>query len=193
MNSTEHPWRMSESSEVRAFPAALADEVRAVLPQLSDYQLRPPAAAFQVRVRGETIDIPSRVYYRESQVLSCASRPGVQGLIALCLGTRHHDGYLREKCVKRLIEIEEPWIVPFIIQLIGEYVVTIVKLIEQALPNLNTALYTEFIAANRAYFETIGRRTISYWDVYYRNEYPNSKDYPGRRIHATLHLTCCTG
>lgn len=184
---------MSESAEVRAFPTALADDVRAVLPQLSDCQWHPPAAGFQVQVRGEAIDIPYRVYYRESQVLSCANRPGVQGFIALCLGTRHHDGYLREKCVKRLLEIEEPWVVPFILQLVGEYVVTIVKLIEQALPNLNTALYTEFIAANRAHFETIGRRTISYWDVYYRNEYSNCKDYPGRRIHATLHRTCCAG
>lgn len=184
---------MSEGPEVRAFPSELADEVRAVLPQLSDCQWHPPAAGFQVRVRGEAVDIPYRVYYRESQVLSCANRPGVQGFIALCLGTRHHDGYLREKCVKRLLEIEEPWVVPFIIQLVGEYVVAIVKLIEQALPNLNTALYTEFIAANRAYFETIGRRTISYWAVYYRNEYANCKDYPGRRIHATLHRTCCAG
>ena len=184
---------MSESAEVRAFPKALADEVRALLPALCDCQWHPPAAGFQVRVGGETVDIPYRVYYRQSQVLTCANRPGLQGMIALCLGTRHHDGYLREKCVKRLIEIEEPWVVPFIIQLVGEYVVAIVKLIEQALPNLNMVLYAEFIADNRAYFETIGRRTISYWAVYYRNEYPYSKDYPGRQIHATLHRTCCAG
>jgi hypothetical protein len=184
---------MSDRAEVRAFPSALANEVRAVLPQLSDYQWHQPAPGFQVWVRGEVIDIPYRVYYRESQVLICANRTGVQGLIALCLGTRHHDGYLREKCVKRLLEIEEPWVVPFLIQLVGEYVVAIVRLIEQALPNLNTALYTEFIAANRAYFETIGRRTISYWDAYYRYEYSNSREYPGRKIHSTLHRACCAG
>lgn len=184
---------MSESAEVRAFPSALAEEVRAVLPELSDCRWHPPAAGFQVQVRGEAIEIPYRVYYRESQVLSCVNRPGVQGLNALCLGSRHHDGYLREKCFKRLIEIEEPWVAPFILQLVGEYVVTIVQLIEQALPSLNSALYKEFIAANRAYFETIGGRTISYWAVYYRHEYPNCRDYPGRRIHATLHRTCCAG
>jgi hypothetical protein len=184
---------MTVSPEVRAFPSVLADEVLALLPQLTDYQWHPPAAGFQVRVFGETIDIPYRVYYRESQVLTCANRPGLQGVIALCLGTRHHDGYLREQCLKRLLEIQEPWVVPFIIQLIGEYVITIVELIERALPNLNMALYKEFIVANRAYFETIGRRTISYWDVYHRHKYPICKDYPGRRIHAMLHRTCCAG
>ena len=181
---------MIDITEVRAFPAALAEDVRALFPDLSDGQSHPPSNFFQVRVQGETMAIPCRVYYAQNQVLRCASRPDIQGLVALCLGTRHHDGYLRENCLKRLIEIEEAWVVPFIIQLVGEYVVTIVQRVEQALPRLNAQLYAEFILDNQAYFETIGRRTISYWDAYYRSEYPKLNTYPGRRIYAALQAAC---
>jgi hypothetical protein len=45
----------------------------------------------------------------------------------LCLGTRHHDGFVRQECVSRLLERHHGWAIPcwaipYIVQLLGEYV-----------------------------------------------------------------------
>ncbi len=120
--------------ETNAFPAHLAKDVAAVIPEISDHQLHPPAQGFTVHVLGEQLAIPYRVYYRQSQVHKCAVRPGDQGHIALCLGTRHYDGLVREECTKQLLTVEQPWVVPFVTQMIGEYVIEIVQVIERGLP-----------------------------------------------------------
>ncbi len=169
---------MPLSIETRAFPAHLATEVEAVAPTISHHQLHPPAQGFAVHVQGEPLEIPYRVYYQQSQVLKCAAMPGNQGCIALCLGTRHHDGLLREECTKRLIVVERPWVAPFITQLIGEYVLEIIQVIERELPKLNAKMYGEYLIENTALHGTIGRRVVSYWDVYYRSRYPKLETYP---------------
>ncbi|MEL4181521.1 hypothetical protein [Roseateles sp. PN1] len=173
---------MPTPTETNAFPAHLAADVTAVIPAISDYQLHPPAQGFTVNVQGEQLQIPYRVYYRQSQVLKCAGRPGDQGHIALCLGTRHHDGLLREECTKQLIAVERPWVAPFITQLIGEYVVEIVQVIERELPKLNAQMYGEYLKDNAALHGTIGRRVVSYWNEYYRSQYPKLEAYPGTHV-----------
>lgn len=183
---------MIRSVETRAFPASLIAEVGAIVPMLSDCQQYPPSETFRVFVRSESIDIPYRVYYRESHILECAERQGIQGSIALCLGTRHHNGFLREKCAERLITVEEPWVVPFVMQLVGEYVLQILQLIERALPDLNAALYGDFLNANAAHYATIRRRVTSYWDVYYRSQYPKWEEYSGYRVLAEFNRLAST-
>lgn len=61
------------------FPAHLAAEVAALIAEMADGQLHPPSPGFKVRVQGEQLEIPYRVYYRQSQVLKCAARSGDQG------------------------------------------------------------------------------------------------------------------
>jgi hypothetical protein len=61
-----------------------------------------------------------------------------------------------------------------------------VQRIERAIPNLNAPLYREFIAANPAYFATVGRRVVSYWNEYHRRQFPKLEQYPGWKAHATL-------
>ncbi len=175
------------SVESRAFPECLKADVEAVIPALSDLQLHPPSEAFTVVVQGEKLAIPYRVYYRESRVLKYAKRPGPQGQVALCLGTRHYDGFLRERCLTHLLTVEQPWVVPFVIQLIGEYVIQILQVVERALPRLNAQMYGEFLNANIAYQRTISRRAVSYWNEYYRRQYPAWREYPGYRVLLGLH------
>jgi hypothetical protein len=107
-------------------------------------------------------------------------------LIGACLGTRHHDGHLREECLATVLCVEEPWVVPFVVQLVGEYVLPIVELIERTIPQVCETLYAQYVSENRAQFETLGRRVVSYWNAYYRTEYPKLSDYPAFRVHADL-------
>ncbi|MFW9078344.1 hypothetical protein ACOI9X_03545 [Pseudomonas sp. P2757] len=62
--------------------------------------------------------------------------------------------------------MHETWVVPFVLQLTGEYVIQILETIEAHLPVLDPVLYGRFIRDNQAYFRTTQARMISYWDCY---------------------------
>jgi hypothetical protein len=174
---------MKEPVELHAFPSELSESVQSVLPLLVEGQLRPPSEGFNAEVRGGFLTIPYRVYYRPERVRNLA-QSAREGVIVACLGSRHYDGFLREECLARVLSVEAPWVVPFVVQLMGEYVLPILQLIERAMPTLQETLYVEYVSRNRALFETIGRRTVSYWDAYHRSQYPKLSDYPGFRIHS---------
>lgn len=72
-------------------------------------------------------------------------------------------------------------------QLLGEYVVEIARVINDALPGMDIAPYQRFLADNPRYLATTQRRVISYWSCYYRAAYPDLKAYPP--YVALLHLS----
>lgn len=99
-----------------------------------------------------------------------------------CLLTRHHDGHIRQRQLERILSVSEPWVVPFVIQLTGEYVIEILNTCEAHLPALNPGLYGTFIRDNPRYFQMTQDRMISYWDCYYRGQYKYRSDYVGFRL-----------
>ena len=107
-------------------------------------------------------------------------------MIALCLGTRHHDGHLREACVRQLLQQQRAWTVPFVVHLCGEYVLQIVEVIGAALPAWNGEALARYLRENPAYVATLERRAVSYWNCYYRAQYPVWDAYPGCRVMAAL-------
>lgn len=173
-------------AEADAFPAALAGTVAQLLPALSKGQLHALSAPFDVHQDGRLLRIPVRTYYHREQLLTCTRLPGDAGVIALCLGTRHHDGHLREACLKQLLLQQRAWTVPFVVHLCGEYVLEIVERIGAALPAWNAQALARYLRENPAYVDTLQRRAVSYWNCYYRRRYPVWKDYPGRRAMAVL-------
>ncbi|MEW2522947.1 hypothetical protein [Actinacidiphila alni] len=75
--------------------------------------------------------------------------------------------------------------VPFVVQLAGEYVLEILEAIGRGLPQLavpgsaQRRLYGEFVARNPACFARTERRVVSYWSCYYRWKYEMFEAYPG--------------
>lgn len=168
-----------------AFPAALRPAAAA---------LTAPAAwddehllySYQVMLGGETLTIPCRLYVERGLPLDDAGRDATACAIAWCLGTRHHDGYVREECLARMLDAPQAWMAPFIVHLVGEYVIEIVRRIENALPGLTPQMRSAlaaFVRENPRYLDTIERRTISYrfW-----GGPPPLVDYPGKRVIALL-------
>ncbi|WP_426089055.1 hypothetical protein [Janthinobacterium sp. PSPC1-1] len=170
-------------AEADAFPAALAVTVTQLLPVLGSSRAHRPFTVYQ---NGEALLIPTRTYYDREQLLACTQLAGDAGVIALCLGTRHHDGHLREACLRQLLLQERVWTVPFVVHLCGEYVLQIVEVIGAVLPAWNGEALARYLRENPAYVATLERRSISYWNCYYRWRYPVWEDYPGRRAMATL-------
>ena len=169
-----------------AFPQRLAARVQTVAHHLAVGCERPLYCSFSVVLNGEELVIPRRVYYDSERLLAATRADGIDGLITLCLGTRHHDGFVREACVRRLLGLREDWTIPFVVQLVGEYVSQIVAVIEAALPALDAAAYGAFLRENPRFFATTERRVISYWYAYEQTGYRKRGEEPGSRVIAAF-------
>ncbi|WP_431783048.1 hypothetical protein [Streptomyces chumphonensis] len=172
---------------------------------------------FEVEVQGETVAIPSRIYNEEPGADLERPLAGSQHVISHCLYSRHHDGWVRQRHLEQIVASGEPWVVPFVVQLAGEYVLEILEAIGRGLPGLavpgsaQRRLYGEFIARNPAFFARTERRVVSYWSCYYRWKYGAFETYPGCllleafraavvehvgaqwRLHSTFGLCCDHG
>ena len=92
---------------------------------------------------------------------------------------RSTDGYERHKALKGIIALKEPWAIPYVVLLSGEYVVEIAKEMAASLPSLDREAYINFVRENRALMRRLRSKATSYWDCYYRTEYPQKEAYPG--------------
>ncbi|GIF45616.1 hypothetical protein DFJ67_0750 [Asanoa ferruginea] len=157
------------------FPASLDEHAAAVTAALpSD---RSALGSFEVVVDGEPMVVPDRIYADEPPPEVWAALRPIEQTMLHCLYTRHHDGRVRERHLAEIMTRTEPWIAPFVVHLVGEYVVEIVELIQRSLTDLRG--YRRFAAANPAFIDLTYQRAVSYWDCYYRWPYPNLKSYPG--------------
>jgi len=169
---------MVEKTFPEAFPIALRCQSMNAVSALrlnSDYV----SGQFSVNVLGETLRIPNRVHL--------SARPEFPGLslferqMALCLLTRSTDGFQRQAALQEVLRINQPWSIPFVIALIGEYVVEIIRDIHAALLDLERDVVSAFIRANPVFYMLTCDRVMSYWDCYYRWQFSRS-DYVGFKL-----------
>ena len=200
-----------------AFPAALATDVRVVAQALlparlhaiysnarhnAPDQLLAPIGSFTVRVQGEHLTIPGRLYNPEPGDDVFGQLSAKQTKLLHCLYTRHHDGYVRQYHLNQIIDATDPWIVPFVVQLAGEYVLDIVITIQQQLIGLNHPgtphhqAYGQFAATNPDFLHLTSQRVASYWNCYYRHRGAHHRyahrDYPGRVLINSLQDAAAT-
>jgi hypothetical protein len=166
----------------RAFPQALHDDVAAVLRVLPSEPRPTPHAIGPITIEGEPIHIPVRIYAREVDQAALASCTETQRRILHCRYTRHHDGYVRQRHLGPLLACDEAWVVPFVVQLVGEYVLPILVDIEAALGPNHTHAYGAFVRENEAFMRLTGARVCSYWNAYERSRFIDRRTYPGERI-----------
>lgn len=163
----------------KAFPCYLKNDVESafslitVKNEIENYQ------TFSVNLRNENLQILYRIYFDKPSDFFLNS---TKSLILNCLFTRHHDGFLREKCLKKIIKSNEYWISPFVFQLLGEYVIQILDIVEQNLSPILVKNLSNFAAENPEFYNLTKSRVISYWNEYYRNTFPKIEDYVGYRI-----------
>lgn len=170
-----------------AFPYRRAEDVRAVLAVMPEARIA-PAAAFAVRVDDEAVAIPYRIYPEEPPAELVHSLTDVRQSILHCLYSRHSDGFVRQRHLRHIVDSAEPWVVPFVVQLVGEYVVEIIESIKDGLTDLTVAgsvrrlIYAGFLARNPEFFAVTERRVVSYWNCYYRSRFPDFRTYPAHDL-----------
>lgn len=161
-----------------AFPRSLHDELSSLLGRVRWSGQLHAAGDRVVVLGGEALRVPYRIYAgRES--LDDGRLSARELLFLRCVFTRHHDGIVRERCLRNIIESTEPWVVPFVVQLVGEYVLEILEVIQANLGRLPSQNYVAFLRENPAFFARTRARVASYWDCYYRDRFRDPKRYPG--------------
>lgn len=131
----------------------------------------------------ELLIIPNRVYFEEPPKEKEDQLTKQQKTILNCLYLRHSDGHIRQKRLEMLLRSKEDYVVPFIIHLLGEYIVEIFEPLDRVICSNMLSRYRKFIIDNPKYWVTIKSRVISYWNVFYRkSKYPNLATYPGTEI-----------
>jgi ribosomal protein S18 acetylase RimI-like enzyme len=174
-----------------AFPFALADDVKAAVGIMPTSRHR-PTTAFEITVGEERIAIPGRIYHPEPAPEALRALSPVQQAILHCLYTRHHDGFVRQRHLAQIIGSLEPWVIPYVVRPVGEYVVEIVSDIHRALEDLDRpgstihAAYGRFLADNPNFLTMTRQRVISYWSCYHRSAYPRLHEYPGHLLVSAL-------
>ena len=141
--------------ESAAFPAELR-AVRDAVALVVTGEAQPPRGAFLVNVDGETLHIPSRLYYSPALLRrEIRNAQGIVRLILAALGTRHYDGYLRQLCLRELLRSDDAWLTPYILALASDYVAEIAKDVAEAIPMRDTAALAAFARGNPEYLATL--------------------------------------
>lgn len=174
-----------------AFPRALHADVTAVLAVMPAASLS-PAGSFDVSVASERVRIPYRLYADEAAAEAQRTLAPLQQTVLSCLYTRHHDGHVRQRHVERIVSQTEDWIIPFVVHLIGEYVLEIVLRIKDELADIRLpgtathTVYGRFAAANPDFITLTNDRAASYWNCYHRHRYPQVAEYPATVLLASI-------
>lgn len=176
---------------IDAFPRLWSADVHKVVENLPENP-RVYERAFEVVVRDERLAIPYQIAVPEPTEAAVATLSTRQRLILACFYTRHHDGYIRQEYLERIVGSLEPWVIPYVMKLVGEYVLAIIDSIRLELSELDVEgsrqwrAYGEFLAANPEFFTLAQRQVTSYWECYHRRPRDDFRQYPGGILIETL-------
>ena len=76
--------------------------------------------------------------------------------------------------------------VPYVVQLIGEYVIEILRVAEANIDIFGRPIYREFVATNPIFMSLTRARVISYWNEYHRRQVADFEKYVGWRLLVAL-------
>ena len=131
---------------------------------------------------GEPLHIPYRHYLPEPGHAAIATLSPTQRVALACIYTRHYNGYVREAALRTIVRATDDWTPPFIVQLVGEYVIEIVEIILANVERLDTPAFRRFVVQNPTFLAKTRRRAISYWSCYHRRTSATKEGYAGIRV-----------
>jgi len=129
------------------------------------------------------ISFPYRIYYTNisDEVIDNLSLR--QKMILHCIFSRSCDGFVRQKHIYSLLQMDyEDWAIPYIVKICDEYVVEILEMTYDILKEQDTERIKRFCHENIVPFCKSYNRMISYWNEYYRYRNYNFQKYIGRKL-----------
>ena len=149
---------MTSANIIHPFPSSPAAETSSIIERLTSRPSALSPDAFDVAVQGERLTIPARIYVDEMafQITNLGQRP-----FADCLLTRHHNSFVRARALGRMITLNQPWSMPFLVQLVGEYVIEILDQIETAFDRIDPMVVAPFVRENPSFMHLTRARVVS--------------------------------
>lgn len=195
---------MKEETILNAFPAALRKDVEKVIEIIPVEQkvLHADGNFYQMSslidsneqiifLDKELLRIPNRIYINEPNQDNEKLLTTLQKTILNCIYLRHENGFVRQRRLELLHGKTDYFVVAFIFQLLGEYVIEILEVIDKLIDEKNIGLYARFIDENPKLWQKTESRVISYWNAYYRRpqypeylppKYASRNEYIGQKI-----------
>lgn len=175
------------------FPVYLAKDIKIIENTLDLTSKHKSYEPFEIIFKKKTLSIPTRIYANEDQLGRLKNLSLIQKEMVYCLFSRHHDGLVRERCLKEFVNSNNSFTAPYILQLLGEYVLEVIEVIYKNREKINKDNLASYISENPDHYEKTRQRVYSYWDCYYRRAYPKYKrgevprvesylDYPGIKM-----------
>lgn len=170
------------------FPNALTDDVARVVGLMADKTYNNVTIGvsqdiIQYHQDNEVVWFPYRIYYIDNSNDFIKDLSEQQKMISHCIYSRSCDGFVRQKHMRSLLQMDyEDWAIPYIVKICDEYVVEILEMTYDLLKEQDTELIKNFCRENRVAFCKSYNRMISYWNEYYRQEYPDFHHYVGRKL-----------
>lgn len=165
-----------------SFPKAMESELVHLLLMMKINSKHNAYWGYKINLEGHILEIPSRIYWELDNLRYPSNIPHNSLLILSCILTRHCDGFVREKYLYNLISSNSYWTIPYLIQLIGEYVVEILDLIWEIFDAINHIHLKNFIKENDLFWFKTKQRIMSYWNCYHRYKNQSKDDYVGFRL-----------
>ena|ERR1700748_2998467 len=177
--------RTNRQKLLNAFPEELKQDVEIVADFLLDKNFdMHPTMEEKIILQGQQLTIPGRVYFDSPNETTGSTLTTIQQTILNCIYLRHHSGFVRQERLEKLISnIDDYYVIPYIFQLLGEYVIEILFVLDKHVNDQTIGNYTKFIAENKRYWQQTESRMISYWNEHYRRpKYRNLNGYIGKQI-----------
>jgi len=137
---------------------------------------------YVVNLDGTQFTIPYRIASYEPLANRVAALAPLQQTMLHCIFLRHNNGWVRQQHLSALLGSTADFVVPFTLPLLGEYVVEIIAVLDEYITGTVLANRARFANENEAYWQRTQRRVVSYWNEYYRHQYPRLADYPGTQL-----------
>ena len=136
-----------------------------------------------INLQNEKIVLLGRVYFDEPNIKQENELNETQKQILNCIYTRHLNGFIREKRLRNLLNIDHEWVIPFKVQLLGEYIFEITEELDKHVTEDNVHLYKQFTIYSARYWQQTKSRMLTYWDLFHReSKAKRLKDFVGYKI-----------
>lgn len=175
--------KINRQKIINAFPRELKSDVEVVIEFLFQKDFNFDIEHHQeIILNEEKLFIPKRVYFDEPSGIDDLSN--IQKTILNCIYLRHYNGFVRQHNLELLVNSRDYFVVPFVFQLLGEYVIEILFVLDKHINNETIDNYLRFISENKKYWQQTESRVGSYWNEYYRTlpRYKKFSDYIGKQI-----------
>lgn len=177
-------WAEAQGLTLSPFGPELAHDLEVVNEAMPESDLAPAGRMIvqygpfpKLLEPANVIAIPYRVYAPPIPQSRYDSLTPTQKTVADCLYSRSHDGHKRQLHIKRIVAVEELWVIPYVVAAIGDYVVEVVDEVVAGLADLDKqhswqeSKYRQFADHNADFIELTRQRAVSYWDCYYSRNY----------------------